>query len=138
MSMIQTVIGGTAMVLVLNFAVGTVLPDAPRIEVHGITYADGRMTQDRSVFSDAAVFQMHWTAEIRDAVTGNTVPWCQGSGNFAYQTGRHVKTMPLAVWVGNDACTPESLPPGKYEPLAVYSWGDKQIIGHGEVFEVTQ
>lgn len=124
------------MVLVLNFAVGTVLPEAPRIEVHAITYADGKVTQDRTVNSDAPVFRMHWSAELLDVATGETVPWCQGSGDFPYQTGRKAKTMPLAVWVGNPDCTPESLPPGRYEPLAVYAWGDKQVIGRGKVFEV--
>ena len=138
MSVLETIIGGAALTIVLNFTVGAILPDAPRIEVHSIRYAGGQITQDRTVNSDAEVFRMHWTAEILDEVTGDTVPWCQGSGDFAYQSGRRAKTMPLDVWVGNAKCTPESLPPGRYEPLAVYEWGDTQVIGRGEVFEVPQ
>ena len=134
--MSQTVIGVVALVALGTGLIKTISPELPRIDVHSISYAAGNITQDRTINTDKDVFRMHWTAVLLNAATGDVVPWCQGSGEFPYSAGRKAKTMTLPVWIGNAICTPESLPPGRYQPLAVYSWGDEQVIGHGEVFEV--
>lgn len=132
--MSQLAIGMAAVSTLLTVALQTVLPDPPRIEVHTISYSAGQITQDRTVNSDAPVFFMRWRAFILDDATGLPIPNCSGSGEFEYPTGRHAKTMPIEVWVGNALC--RDLPPGRYVPEAIYIWGDDQVRATGAAFEV--
>lgn len=133
--MLQTSAAVGFLAVVASAAIQTVLPDPPRIEIHSITVADGMVTQDRTVNSDAPTFWMRWSATIVDLQTGMPIADCTGSGEFNYPTGRHAKTMTIKVWTGNDKC---DLPPGHYVPQAIYIWGDDQVSAVGEEFGVTQ
>jgi hypothetical protein len=138
MSMAQTVIGVVLLSAVATLGLRSVLPEQPRIEVHSITYSDGQITQDRTVNSDTPEFFMRWAAKIEDAATGEVVGNCRGDGSFPYKSGRAARTMALDVWVGNPLCTPASLPPGQYVPVAAFVWGDQQVIARGDIFTIPE
>ncbi len=114
----------------------SILPGLPPIEVHDLHYDAGVIYQDRTVRTDEPAFFAYWTAKIVRADTGEPVPWCAGYGSWAYEPGRATYPLPLPEWVGNPACTVESLNPGIYRPVAVWSWGDDQTSHEGEPFTV--
>lgn len=105
-------------------------PAAQPIVVHSITYDSGYIVQDRTVNSDGP-FKAFWTAEIMDASTGTAVPGCSGSGIWDYPSGRRATRIPIAEWVGNDAC---DLGPGSYIPIATYEAGEFREVVRGDAF----
>lgn len=111
---------------------GAVLPDVRPIEVHSLTYTDGIIQQERTITADGDVFYAHWTADILDAETMESV--CEGGGSWDYPVGYAVAKIPLADWVGDENCTPENLSPGTYIPRAVWLWGSDQTTQTGDPF----
>lgn len=133
MSFTQTVIGGGILAVALNAALSLVLPDPTGIVVHGLTYKNGLVTQDRTVLTNEAAFYAQWAAMVVDAQTGDVVPGCMGSGAAPYPSGRKAVTFSLANWTGNPHCTIDSLEPGRaYDLQAVWSWGDDSVSAKQE------
>jgi hypothetical protein len=132
MSMTQTLIGGVALVAFGTLVVDVVTPDSPAIMVHDLRYENGFIFQDRTVIPEngGQSFYAFWAATIIDTQTGQSV--CTGSGSFPYQAGRRDIPIPLSEWVGE----PCDLPPGEYQPLAVWNWGYDQTSHAGQEFTV--
>lgn len=99
----------------------------------------GCIAQDRTVTpaGNAEAHSALWFAEIIQAETGNPVPWCIGSGGADYRAGRNTVVIPLPLWTGAADCTLASLPPGTYQPRAVWRWGTEEETHTGHSFEVT-
>ena len=129
MSASQAVVVGGAAALAVSAVLGFVLPKAP-IVINALSYAEGMVTQDRTVTGKGEVFFMGWSAEVVNMATGDPVPWCIGQGSYNYRTGRRVVEFTLPDWVGNAACLPESLLPGRYQLRAIWRAGDVQVIGN--------
>lgn len=138
MSMTQTIIGGTALVLALNWAVGAILPEPIPIDVISLSYADGMVTQERTITTDQTAFYAQWAATVENADTGDSIRWCEGSGANAYPPGHRAVVFTLADWTGNQRCTPESLPAGRYALRASWRWGEHSTSRKSEVFEVAK
>jgi len=140
MSMTQTLIGGGAMVLALNFAVSAILPEPAPIEVHSLVYLAGEIYQERTITTDQPAFPILWTATVENADTGESVIWCEGNGVNGYPPGyRVVLFRSLADWTGRDECTVESLPPGRYALRASWRWGESNSTSaKSEPFEVVR
>jgi hypothetical protein len=134
MHMTQFFAGTAVLAGVLSLAVGAVVPPpvAPPIVIHSIAYADGEVTQDRTVSSEGS-YTAAWTAEVRDFDTGYLVPGCQGSGVWPYPPGHKVVKMSLAEWVGSSQCR---LPPGAYQLVATYFAGTFETLSRSERFVV--
>lgn len=118
----------------LSVVVGAILPELQPIEVHALTYSDGIIHQERTITADGDIFFASWKAQILDADTMGVV--CEGQGTWNYPVGYKVADIPLAEWVGQDSCTPDSLPAGEYIPRAVWFWGSDQSTQTGEVFVI--
>lgn len=132
----QTVVGTIALALIGGVAVNLVLPGPQPIVVHSLTYSDGVVHQERTITTEQPAFFAAWTAQIVDAATGLPVPHCNGSGSWPYPAGYRVADIPLAEWVGNPLCTPESLDPTKqYRPVAAWYWGEDQTSHSGQPFK---
>ena len=136
MSMLQVSSGVAALAAAGAIAVKAILPGPAPIQVHELRFEAGIVYQDRTVTTNGEAFFAQWAARVEDAETGDVVPWCVGSGAWPYEPGRRSVSLPLPEWVGNDACTADSLPPGLYVPVAVWSWGDDQTSHRGLAFEV--
>ncbi len=136
MSMLQLGIGMTTLSMVGALVVNAVLPDAPPITVQSLSYADGMITTERTIEADGTIFYLRRTPEIIDVKSGDVVPNCAGSEGRNVTVGHLVASAPLAVWVANPLCTPETLPPGTYRPQIVYRWGDKQLPFVGTPFTI--
>ena len=117
------------------WAASMVLAPAP-IEVHSLTYRDGIVIQDRTVTTDTDYFFAFWTAKIVQAESRIAVRHCQGDGSWPYSAGRIAAEIPLDEWVGSSSCTPDSLPPGTYIPVASWSWGGDSTSHEGEPFVI--
>jgi len=138
MSMTQTLIGGGALVLALNFAVQAILPQPTPIVVHGLTYLDGAVIQERTISTDQTAFYAQWAVTVENADTGESLIWCEGNGANAYPPGHRVVQFTLADWTGRTTCTPESLPPGRYALRASWRWGGDGTSAKSEPFEVVE
>jgi hypothetical protein len=139
MHLTQTIIGGVAVIGALQLAVlepvkRSLLPPPPPIVVHSIEVQANTVIQDRTVNGDAK-FTAVWSAEIKDARTGRTVPNCAGSGSWTYATGRSQPEIPLTEWVGNADCV---LPAGSYQALASYEAGTFRTTARSDIFEVME
>jgi hypothetical protein len=139
MQFTQALIGGAAVVAFLQFAViepakRIVAPPPPPMVVHSISLADGIVTQDRSVNTDGR-FTAIWTAEIRDAETGQMVPHCYGTGMWHYTPGRQAVEIPIREWVGNSLC---ELAPGQYQALATYEGGSFSTSARSPIVTVKE
>ena len=136
----QTVFGVCILAAIGTVTVKSVLsPFAPRpLTVHSLTYEAGIVLQDRTIVTDGTSFAMTYTASVVDADTGRTVPWCHGSDSWNYSPGHKVAEIPLAEWVNNPACTPESLPVGTYFLRGGWQWGAEQVAADSAVFEVLE
>lgn len=138
MSAVTHALVGFGLIGALVAVSDTIIPDGQSspIVVHSLTYADGQITQDRTVAGDGGVTLMTWGAQIVNASTGRPVAGCTGSGTWPYEQGRVAFTMPVATWVGSEAC---NLSTGEYYPRAVYSDGNSEPVTEaGPVFEVTE
>lgn len=114
MSMAQTFAGVGVLAVAGHLALNAILPNPPPIEVHSLTYRDGMVHQARTIRpADGRAVAMTWVAEIADAETGLDVPGCHGSGANVYRAGTAEATYPLSEWVGNAACAPAVLEPGR-------------------------
>jgi hypothetical protein len=119
----QAVIGGAAVVGVLQFAViepvkRVVMPAPPPIEINALELRQDTIIQDRTIHTDAK-FTAVWSAEIRDA-RGNIVPGCEGTGVWSYAPGRQAVELSVAEWVGDPNCR---LGAGRYQAVATYEAG---------------
>lgn len=133
MSMANTMIGAAIVGVAMNAIVGAVLPAPTGIQVHGLTYQAGYVTQDRTVLVDGEAFYAQWAASVVDAETGDTVPECAGNGAAPYPPGRKAARFSLADWTGNEDCTVSVLEPGRrYVLRAVWSWGEKSVSASQE------
>jgi|GEM_PF-3892041 len=132
---IQTGIGVVFLATFGSLTVGSFIPDPHPIKVHDL-YFDGRnMIQDRTISaSDDGEFSMQWSAKIVKAGTDEVIPGCIGSDWYIYPSGHKAAEMPLEVWVGNDLCKYDDLPPGQYEPVGSWVWGDSQVSKRGQLF----
>lgn len=132
MSMTQTILGSSVLILVGTTVVDLVTPSAPNIVVHALHYEAGVMHQDRTVIPNdgSEVFYAFWAAQIIDANTGAQV--CSGDGSWPYAGGRKVVALPLDEWVGSDC----DLGPGEYVPLAAWYWGSDQTSFTGQPFTI--
>jgi hypothetical protein len=135
----QMAIGGAAVIGFLQLAIinpikTRLAPLPPPIIVHSLEYADGMITQDRTVSTDGP-FVAAWSAQIINAQTGRAVIGCEGSGVWPYPPGRIAPSMSVAEWVGSDACV---LGVGKYQPIVTFQAGSWENVTRGEVFEVTE
>ena len=136
MSAMKFYVSASILAIPIAAAINTAIPNGGPIVVHSLTYADGQITQDRTVAGDGGVTLMTWGAQIVDASTGQPVAGCTGSGTWPYEQGRVAFTMPVATWVGSETC---SLSAGEYYPRAVYSDGNSEPVTEtGAVFEVTE
>lgn len=136
MSMTQTMIGGTALILVGTMILDVVTPDPEAIIVHDLSYDEGFILQDRTVIAVGAdgTFYAHWAARFEYAETGKNVPNCSGNGAWSYEVGRSIMPIPYREWVGNGRC---ELEPGvEYVPIASWSWGANQTSFVGESFVI--
>lgn len=129
----QTVIGGAFLAIAASVVVNPLIPETSPIKVHGLEFDGTQMVQSRTVTTDGDKFFAKWSAQIEDSQTGDIV--CQGSGSWNYSAGYLDASMPLQVWVGDDACTFESLPNGRYTPIATWYWGSDQVSYTGKEFE---
>jgi len=139
MQFTQLAIGGAAVIGFLQLAIinpikARLAPLPPPIIVHSLEYADGMITQDRTVSTDAP-FVAAWSAQIIDTKTGRAVSGCEGSGVWPYPSGRIAPSMSVAEWVGSDAC---ELPQGKYQPVVTFQAGTWKDVTRGAVFEVME
>lgn len=133
MSFTQTLIGMGAVGLVAQTLLSAVLPDPTGLVVHGLTYADGYVTQDRTVLTTEPAFYAQWAASVVDVETGDTVPQCTGQGAAPYPPGRKAVTFSLSDWTGNPLCNPLGLVEGKtYALRAVWSWGENSVSASQE------
>ena len=138
MSVSQTAIGIGVLTAVGTLFLQSVLPGPVPLTVNSLTYTAGLVYQDRTVITDGTAFYAQWSASVVDVDTGEVVPWCSGSGSFPYQPGHKIKEFPLADWVGNATCTPESLNPGTYVLQAAWQWGADQTSKTSDPFEVVE
>ncbi len=129
----QTILGGAAMVAAATFAIQSIAPSTVGVHINALEYADGMVTQDRTVTGDGDVFFAFWAANVTDLSTGEVVPGCEGDGSFAYPVGRDKPTMTLQRWVGSEECT---LTAGSYELRGAWLWGDRQTVAKSAVFTV--
>ncbi len=138
----MTLIGQTAVGVGILSAVGVVamraalslfLPPLEGVHINALEYADGMVTQDRTVTGDGDVFFAFWAAYVANIETGEAVPGCEGNGAFAYPVGRDNPTMTLQRWVGSDECV---LTAGSYELRGAWHWGDRQTVAKSAVFTV--
>lgn len=104
----------------------------PPIQVHDLEFSGEQMVQTRTVVADGGKFFAKWQAQIENTDTGAIV--CEGSGSWNYETGTIAAAMSLPRWVGQDSCTYESLPDGKYVPVATWYWGSSQTSHKGQEF----
>lgn len=137
MSLTQTLIGGGVFVAVGSALLQMVLPAPAPITVHSLAFENGFVIQDRTV-ATSDPFYASWAAQVVDNETGEKLPWCFGSGSFAYKPGRRGVSLELSEWVGNPACTVESLPPGTYRLTAAWHWGESQAGAESKPFEVSE
>lgn len=138
--MTQTIIGGGALVLALNFAVGAILPQPAPIEVHSLAYADGGVIQARTINTEQDAYPLAWTATVERADTGDSIRLCEGSGANGYPPGyREVVFPSLAEWTGRIACNVSALEPGFYRLRATWAWGEGySVSAKSEPFEVAE
>lgn len=141
MSITQTFVGtalGAGLIFAAsNFALKAVLPLPVPITVHALTYANGMVTVDRTIDSDQPYFAARKVGQVINTKTGSAEPQCDGTKFANFTAGQRSDTVPLAQWSGNADCTPESLAPGEYQLVAVYSWGDQQLAVVGKPFTIT-
>ena len=135
----QTIIGGVAVVGMLQFAIvepakRALLPPPPPIVVHEIRVIGDTVIQDRTI-NGGVKFTAVWSAEIKDAATGKAVPGCSGVGAWTYAPGRSEYRIPLVEWVGNDDCR---VGPGTYQALAAYEAGTFRTTARSDIFKVTK
>ena len=137
MSFAQTSIGVTFLGGVLLAASNAVIPPAPRIQVHSLTYEAGVVHQERTVRvgPPATVFWAQWQAEVIDAETEAPVRGCVGNGSWNYAEGYRVFDIPLGEWVGQPiTCTPDILP-ARFYLRASWYWGEDQTSKESAVYE---
>ncbi|MBM1556656.1 hypothetical protein JQV19_08350 [Sulfitobacter mediterraneus] len=136
MSTAHLAIGSVAVLAAAQGLLSLVLPDVSPIEVHSLKYANGIMTQSRTVSADGEFFPAEWRAEIHDADTNKPVEGCAGSGFWNYQTGHLDAEMTLMRWTGSDTCTPEYLRSigGRFYPVASWHWGNDGTSKKGGTF----
>lgn len=128
---------GTATLIGVGVLVITpFIPDAAPIRVASLFYKDGFIHTDRTITADGPIFYLRRSPEIVDSKTGEPAPNCSGTEGRNVTVGNVVADIPLAVWVNNPLCTPESLQPGEYTPQIVYRWGDKQMPYVGTSFRI--
>lgn len=135
MSFGYTITGLAGVALAAQLAIIAILPGPKPIQVNNLTYENGQIFQDRTVYTSADFFYAQWRAEIIDATTRMPVDGCTGAGAWNYKPGRIVIEMSLARWVGSDSCV---LPAGSYRPVAAWFWGDDQEVHRGEVFTIEE
>ena len=134
MAGVQSVVGVTALTLVMQAVWMVVGPNPPPIIVHDLRYEEGYIVQDRTITSDGP-FKAIWAAEILNKATGKVVENCTGSGSWDYEAGHKSPRIPLAEWVGNSDC---ALKRGVYIPIATYSAGEFHMVARGDEFEVME
>lgn len=117
-------------------ALQSLLPSPPPIQVHELSYADGMVTQYRTVNGSGEVVLMSWAAQLVRADDNSPVAGCTGSGSWPYQTGRLRADLPLAEWVGSSVCQPWTLPVGEYRLRAVYSVEGEQVTAASDPFYI--
>jgi len=131
MSIGQMIIGAGVVGVAMNALLGAVLPSGEGVIVHSLTYDAGYVLQDRTVMAESN-FNMQWTAKVVDVATGDVVYPCEGFGVFDYPPGRKVARIPIAEWVGNDACTVDVFQHGRaYELQASWDWGSETVAASG-------
>ena len=133
MSFVNTLIGSSFLVLVGSGILQAILPGPPPIVVHSLEYADGQVTQKRTVTTDDGVFFAEWRAEVVDSATNIPVADCTGTGSWNYSPGYAAPEMDLATWTGNDACDADDLPASFYL-RATWRWGDDQTNGESQIY----
>ena len=136
MSISDLGIGMAAVAAVVSTALQLVLPQPAPLVINNLTYADGIVTQDRTLNTDQPAFYAQWTATVENAETGESLRWCEGSGANGYPPGQKAVTFTLADWTGRATCTPDSLPPGLYALRASWRWGAESTSFKSAVFEV--
>lgn len=122
---------------VMHLGLNAILPALPPMVVNDLRWQAGKIIQDRTIRAEGGAFYAGWAAGVVNADTGLSVRWCEGSGAFAYEPGRKVIEFALQEWTGRAECTAESLPPGRYFPRAVWSWGIHQTAKDGPIFEIS-
>jgi hypothetical protein len=137
MSTANFVVGMSLAAAVTQATLTLILPEAPPIDVHSLTYKDGLVYQDRTVTADSDYFPAEWRASIVDHLTRIPVDGCVGSGFWNYPAGRKVAEVPLTEWVGSDTCTPEYLRGlgGEFYAVASWHYGNSSTIATGEPFK---
>lgn len=131
MTFFQPVSVGGGLALALSVAVSPLIPQPP-IVIHDLVYANGVVTQDRTVTTDGPWTGI-WEADIIDTKTGEVVENCHGEGVWDYPPGRRRPEIPFREWVGNKLC---ELPPGEYQLVAIYRAGTFKTLFRGDVFKV--
>jgi hypothetical protein len=137
MTMTHLAAGVTGIAMAIAAILGAVVPkpaSPPPIVIHSLKYQDGAIIQDRTV-SAQGKFTAIWSAQIVDVATGQPVPECYGTGVWGYAPGAQSPAIPIAEWVGNDACR---LGPGAYQALASYEAGTFRTTARSDIFRVTE
>lgn len=132
MHVTQTIIGAGLLSALIAPVVSIFIPDIPPIVVHDLAVDGGMVTQSRTVTVDGDKFFAKWEAQIENAETGDIV--CKGSGSWNYEVGTMDAKMDLQTWVGQEGCVYDSLPNGRYVPVATWYWGSDQTSHKGQEF----
>ena len=136
MSATQAATGVALMGGLIGLIVSALLPEPPPIMVASITYENGMITVDRDIIGDGNTsVYMRRSTELLDG-NGERVLHCAGIADINYPVGHVVRTVPLAQFIGEPACTPDSLAPGLYTPNTIYVAGDRQVQARGETFRI--
>lgn len=129
----QMLAGSAAIAAVASLMANPFWVQPPPIEVHYLKFDGANIIQSRTVEGEGEKFFAKWQAQIEDAQTGEIV--CEGSGSWNYAVGTIDVEMDLPRWVGQEDCTFEALPSGRYVPVATWYWGSDQTSHKGQVFE---
>ncbi len=97
------------------------LAPAAQIMVHKLAYADGYITQDRTVEGRGPLIA-RWDAEILHGQSRD--PVCRGHGYWPYPLGRATPRIELEEWVGDPGCLARLQGGVTYQPCAKYTWAD--------------
>lgn len=130
----QTALAAAALAGALHLGVNAVIPEPPPpppLVVNSLTYADGVVTQDRTINADSKLW-MIWEAYVVSELTGQPVPGCSGSGFWDYSPGHLVARVPVREWVGSPDC--KLVEGAGYQLVARYKAGAWSTDARSEVF----
>jgi hypothetical protein len=136
MSVTHAALSALAVGSVVGLLASNVIPSVAPIRVNSLTYSMGRIIEDHTVAFSNEEVALGSSRAIRFADSDDLVPNCSGILDRNYLVGRFVRTAPLAEWIGDPECTPESLAPGKYVPVEIYVAGSVQVLKRGEPFTI--